>query len=108
MRSGYKNLAALCLSAALTSPIAALAMPRPQDDHERHEQEEREHRVYDADHRDYHNWDAREDEAYRRWLQEKHETYVTFERLDNKRQEDYWRWRHKHADHDDHDDHDRH
>ena len=108
MRSGYKNLAALCLSAALTSPIAALAMPRPQDDHERREQEEREHRVYDADHRDYHNWDAREDEAYRRWLEEKHETYVTFERLDNKRQEDYWRWRHKHADHDDHDDHDRH
>ena len=65
MRSGYKNLAAMCLSAALMSPIAALAMPRPQDDHERHEQEEREHRVYDPAYKDYHNWDQREDGAYR-------------------------------------------
>ncbi|MGC2475725.1 MAG: hypothetical protein WA485_15390 [Candidatus Sulfotelmatobacter sp.] len=108
MRSGYKNLAAMCLSAALMSPIAALAMPRPQDDHERHEQEEREHRVYDPAYKDYHNWDQREDGAYRGWLDERHEAYVDYDKLDHKRQEDYWRWRHKHGDHDDHDDRDRH
>ena len=102
MRSGYKNLAASCLSAALLVTVGAMAMPKPQDDHERHEQEERERRVYDAEARDYHNWDAREDEAYRRWLQEKHEAYVEYQRLDEKRQREYWKWRHKHEEHEEH------
>lgn len=45
MRWKIKHVAALCLSAALTAPVTALAMPAPQDDHERHEErEEHEHR----------------------------------------------------------------
>ncbi len=103
MRSGYKNFAALCLSAALMSPIAALAMPKPQDDHERHEQEEKERRVYDQEHKDYHNWDRAEDDAYRHWLDGRHEAYVDYEHLDHKRQAEYWKWRHEHEDHDHHD-----
>src|SRR5215467_9939278 len=104
MRSGYKNLAAPCLSAALASPIAARAMPRPQDDHERHEQEERERRerVYDTDHRDYHNWDEREDRTNRHWLEERHEAYVDYDRLDERHQHEYWKWRHKHEEHEEH------
>jgi len=82
-------LGSFFLSAALMVPIGALAMPRPQDEPERHEQEEREHRVYDPANEDYHNWDAREDEAYRRWLEKKHEAYVDYDRLDRKRQEEY-------------------
>jgi len=54
-------------------------MAAPQDDHERHEQEEHERReqgrVYDPDHKDYHNWDQRENEVYRHWLDERHEGY---------------------------------
>lgn len=99
MRREHKYVASLFLSAALMAPLGALAIPRPQDDHERHEQEERERRVYDPYHKDYHNWDQREDQAYRRWLEEKHESYVEFERLDHKRQDAYWNWRHKHEEH---------
>jgi hypothetical protein len=102
MRREHNYVASFFLSAALIAPVGALAVPMPQDEHERHEQEEREHRVYDPANRDYHNWDAREDEAYRRWLEEKHETYVDYDRLNHKRQEEYWKWRHKHAEHEEH------
>src|ERR1700747_1340144 len=76
MRREGKYLASFFLSAALLAPVGAMAMPRPQDDHERHEQEERERRVYDPYHKDYHNWDQREDQAYRHWLEGKQEGYV--------------------------------
>src|SRR5579871_2096928 len=99
MRREHKYVASLFLSAAMVAPLGAMAMPKPQDDHERHEREEREHRMYDPVYRDYHNWDAREDEAYHRWLEQRHESYVEFDRLDRRRQEGYWRWRHKHEEH---------
>lgn len=99
MRSEHKFVASVFLSAALMAPVGALAIPRPQDEHERHEQEEREHRVYDPVNKDYHNWDQREDEVYRHWLEEKHRTYLEFEKLDHKRQEEYWKWRHQHEEH---------
>ena len=102
MRRKYKYVASFFVSAALMAPVGAMAMPRPQDEHERHEQEEREHRVYDPTRKDYHNWDAREDEAYRRWLEVKHEAYVDYGRLERKRQEEYWKWRHKHEEHEEH------
>ncbi len=102
MRCELKHLAALCLSAALTAPIAALAMPVPQDDHERHEREEREHRVYDPYHKDYHNWDRREDDSYRRWLADRHQSYMDYDRLDRRQQRDYWKWRHEHEEHEEH------
>ena len=105
MRLGPKYVALLFLSAALMAPVGALALPVPQDDHEKHEQEGRERKVYDSVHKDYHNWDAREDQAYHRWLETKHESYVDYDRLDHKRQDEYWKWRHKHADHEDNEHH---
>jgi len=102
MRSGMKTLAAFCLSGALLAPVGALALPKPQDDHERHEQEEREHRVYDSSHKDYHNWDRTEDDTYRHWLDGRHEAYVDYDKLDAKRQREYWKWRHEHGDNDRH------
>ena len=101
MRRRDQVLASLFVSAALMAPIGAMAMPRPQDDRERHEQEEREHRdrVYDRDHRDYHSWDRREDEAYRHWLDGRHQAYVEYNRLNRKRQREYWKWRHEHQEH---------
>ena len=94
MRREHKYLASFCLSAAMMAPVGAFALPRPQDEHERHEQEEHERRIYDPYQRDYHNWDRREDEIYRRWLEEKHEAFVEYDRLDQKRQKEYWKWRH--------------
>lgn len=105
MRREHKYMASIFLSAALMAPLGAMAMPRPQDDHERHEREEHERRVYDPYQRDYHNWDQREDEAYRRWLEQKHETYTEYDRLDRRRQDDYWRWRHRHHEHEEHEEH---
>jgi hypothetical protein len=97
--------ASLLLSGALLVPIGALAKTMPQDDHERHEQEEREHRVYDPYHKDYHAWDRAEDDAYRHWLEMKHEAYVDYNRLDRKRQREYWKWRHEHQEHEEHEHH---
>ena len=101
MRRESQYFACLLLSAALVAPIGAFARSAPQDDkdHERHEQEEKEHRVYDSDHRDYHTWDQREDEAYRQWLETKHGTYVEYEKLNHKMQREYWKWRHEHEEH---------
>ena len=42
-------------------------------------------RVYDPGHKDYHNWDEREDHAYRHYLEERHEQYRKYEKLKRKR-----------------------
>ena len=55
-------------------------------------------RVYDAPHGDYHNWDSREDRAYRVYLTEHHREYRAFTKLDRRDQDDYWQWRHEHPD----------
>ena len=104
MHRGNKYVASLFLSSALLAPMGAFAMPVPQDDreHERHEERERERRVYDPYHKDYHNWDSREDQVYRRWMDERHESYVDYERLKRKQQRDYWNWRHSHEEHQEH------
>src|SRR4051794_22598603 len=97
MRRRNQCLASMFLSAALMAPLGALAMPAPQDDrdHERHEREEREHRYYDPQYRDYHNWDQREDETYRQWLTNQNSGYVEYNRLEARRQREYWKWRHQ-------------
>ncbi len=59
-------------------------------------------RIYDRDHKDYHNWDDREDRAYRVYLNEHRRDYVEYKHLKKNEQRDYWRWRHEHPDHDEH------
>ena len=66
------------------APVGALALPGPQDDREGHGQEERECRVYRCT-QGYR--DARDDDAYHRWLESKHASSVDYDRLDHKRQE---------------------
>ena len=102
MRRGNLYLGSMFLSAALVAPIGAMAVPRAQDEHERHEQEERERRVYDEDRHEYRNWDAREDDAYRHWLEFKHRTYVEYDKLDRKAKREYWKFRHEHEEHEEH------
>jgi len=96
MHRGNRYIASLFLSATLLAPIGAFALPVPQDDRARHE--ERERRVYDAEHKAYHNWDQHEDVAYRRWLEERHLTYVEYEKLKDKDQRAYWTGRQEHPD----------
>lgn len=55
-------------------------------------------RVFDSNHRDYHNWDDREDRAYRRYLNEQHHSYREYNRQNKRSQRSYWTWRHSHPD----------
>jgi hypothetical protein len=59
-------------------------------------------RVYDRDHRDYHNWDDREEHSYVRFRQEhpRHRYSVTFSKTRRGEQREYWNWRHSHPDRD--------
>jgi hypothetical protein len=67
------------------------------------------HRYYDADHGDYHRWNANERVYYNQWVVEVHgDPHRDYHHLSKEDQKRYWDWRHNH-DHDhDHDrDHDR-
>lgn len=108
MRRESKYLASFFLSAALIAPVGVLAMPQPQDEHERHEQEEHERRTYDPEYRDYHNWDSREDHMYRQWLAERNRDYVDYDRLAARDQREYWKWRHKEDKRERHEEHEEH
>ena len=55
-------------------------------------------RLYDADHRDYHQWDDHEDRAYHRYMTERHQDYRPISQLNSNDQRDYWTWRHSHHD----------
>jgi hypothetical protein len=82
----------LLLGGALLLPVATV---RAQDDY--HRQTDRQ-RYYDPYGRDYHNWDNREDQAYRRYLHERNEEYREYARMNKQRQREYWKWRHHHPD----------
>ncbi len=80
---------ALVLTAVLAAPAAMMAAPVPQ---------EVQVKVYDKDHKDYHNWDDKENEAWGRYLTEKHHKSYEFSKANKKEQADYWNWRHSHPD----------
>ena len=103
MRRIFRFGSSLLLSAALLAPLAMQAQDR---DHDRDDQ-----RVYDRAHRDYHNWNSDEDNAYRQWYGQTYNgrQYRDYRKLHKKQQQAYWKWRHDN-DHDRHRDrdHDRH
>jgi hypothetical protein len=57
-------------------------------------------RYYDRNHRDYHEWNDREDRSYRIYLGERHREYHEFSRNSRREQSNYWNWRHNHPDRD--------
>jgi hypothetical protein len=81
------------LSAAILAPALIVAEAKAQE-------ASVQVRVYDRDHHDYHNWDAREDRAYRHYLTEQHRSYREYHEQQDKVQRHYWNWRHSHPDHD--------
>ena len=88
-----RYIRSLLLAAAIAAPTAIMAEPKPQDAGVQI-------RVYDRDHRDYHNWNDHEDRAYRGYLTERHRTYREYNRQHAREQRHYWKWRHEHPDHD--------
>jgi hypothetical protein len=89
----HRYLSSLLLAAALAAPLAIMAAPAPQ-------RVGVQLRVYDRSHKDYHNWDDREEGSYRRYLDERHQTYRVYPKQHRKDQQQYWNWRHSHPDHD--------
>jgi hypothetical protein len=57
-------------------------------------------RYYDRDHKDYHEWNDRENRSYRVYLTERHHEYHGFNHANQREQRDYWKWRRNHPDHD--------
>jgi hypothetical protein len=90
-----KYLSFLFLTAALTASVAPKAIAAQEVvvrvDHPRY---------YDRNHRDYHEWNDREDRSYRVYLGEHHRDYREFHRNSRREQSNYWNWRHSHPDHD--------
>jgi hypothetical protein len=84
-------ISSLFLSAALVAPLAIRANAAPQHVSVR---------VYDRDHRDYHNWDDREVHSYQLFRGEHPKYNVTFNKTNRRQQREYWNWRHSHPDRD--------
>jgi hypothetical protein len=76
------------LSMALIAPISLTPTQMRADDH----------RYHDKEGNDDHEWNQREDRAYRIWVKENHRKNVNFEKLKDEDRESYWRWRHQHSD----------
>lgn len=93
MKQLQRYVGPLLLGASLLAPLGINAAgPRPGE-------EEHVHRYYDREHKDWHNWDEHESAAYRHWLMEerREHQYREYERLERRRQAEYWRWRHEHS-----------
>lgn len=82
-------IAAFFLSAALVAPMATTTIAAPQGVTIR---------IYDRDHKDYHNWDDNEARFYATYRHDHPEFNVTFTKNNRKQQSAYWNWRHEHHD----------
>lgn len=91
MHRAHRYIASLFLSAALAAPVSIMALPVPQ-------QASVQVRVYDKDHKDYHNWDDNENRAWGQYITENHKKSHEFSKANKKEQRDYWNWRHAHPD----------
>jgi hypothetical protein len=91
MKIANRIVSALFLTVALAAsgPIVAAATPQEAGVQVR---------VYDTNHHDYHNWDDREDHAYRGYLVERHREYRPYAKQNHRDQRNYWNWRHSHPD----------
>ncbi len=85
-----RYLGMLFMGATLLVPAAVLA--------DEHHDRDKDHRYYDADSKDYHEWNEQEQRAYRHYLEERREHYRPWNKMTAEQQREYWRWRHEHPD----------
>jgi len=93
MRFTNRFIGPLVLAAAIAAPLAIMAAPMPKDDGVQV-------RVYDRNHKDYHNWDDRENNAWGVYLNNNHKKSHEYAKSNKREQNNYWNWRHSHPDHD--------
>lgn len=103
----HKFFGAAVLTIALATPAVMMAAPRRQYE-KGHDQEEQHNqkRIYDSQHKDYHNWDNNEDKEWRQYQSTEHLKYHDYSKANKKEQSNYWNWRHQEEHHGD-DDHNR-
>jgi hypothetical protein len=89
MHSKRLFVSALFLSAAFVAPLAIGVKAAPQ---------EVTVRVYDRNHKDYHNWDDNEARSYETFRGYHPKYNVTFSKTSRSQQSAYWNWRHDHPD----------
>ena len=88
----FKIPGVLLVAAGLALPLAA-QHDRDDQNRDRHDQ-----RYYDADRKDYHEWNSGEERAWRRYWEERHHAAVEWNRATEEQRREYWRWRHEHPD----------
>jgi hypothetical protein len=93
MRHTHRYISSLFLAAALSAPVAIMAAPAPQEAGVQV-------RVYDRHHKDYHNWDDRENHAWGIFLTNNHREHHEYSKANRREQSRYWNWRHSHPDRD--------
>jgi hypothetical protein len=91
MNLSHRYIASLFLTAALVAPVAIMAAPVPQEARVQL-------RVYDRQHKDYHNWDDNENRSWRQYLTTKHRNSHEFSKASKRKQSNYWNYRHSHPD----------
>ena len=92
MHLSHRYIASLFLTAALAAPVAIMAAPAPQ------ESRRAQVRVYDKQHKDYHNWDDNENRAWGQYLTDNHRNPHEFSKANKREQSKYWNYRHSHPD----------
>jgi hypothetical protein len=95
LNRSHRFVSSLLLAAAIAAPASIMAAPKAQDPSVQV-------RVYDDEHKDYHNWDDRENESWHVYLKENHGKEHEFKDADKKEQAAYWKWRHKQLDSEQH------
>jgi hypothetical protein len=93
MRHTHRYITSLFVAAALAAPVAIMATPVPQEAGVQV-------RVYDRDHKDYHNWDDHENRAWGIFLTNNHRKNHEYAKANRREQSNYWKWRHEHPDND--------
>jgi len=85
MHRTQRLIVSLFLSAAIFAPAPIMAAPSPQAVSVR---------VYDSNHKDYHNWDDHENGLWGQFLVEKKRSHHEYVKASHKEQAEYWNWRH--------------
>jgi hypothetical protein len=93
MHRAHRYIASLFLTAALAASGSIVAARTPQE-------ASVQVRIYDRDHKDYHNWDDHENQQWGVFLSENHRKPHEFSKAKKREQSEYWNWRHDHPDKD--------
>jgi hypothetical protein len=87
-----KTILLLALTIAAFQPAISKAEDR--NDRRRHNDD----RYYDRHHKDRHEWNDREDRAWRMYWDQRHKPYRDWDRVSQRDRDRYWNWRHNHSD----------